>query len=67
MRVAAMGFFSLLPPARIRAWKDLSEIVRRGLQVPFFREVEIITLDRGILPKLCRIGRKPPFLWLPKD
>jgi hypothetical protein len=57
----AQGFFSLLPPARIRARKALSEIVDGSLQVPFFHGSEINALDIGFRPKLAQNGEKPTF------
>ena len=59
----ALGFFSLLPPARIRARKDLSEIVGGGMQEPFFHESEIKGLDIGNARITARTGRKLQFLW----
>jgi hypothetical protein len=60
----AQGFFSLLPPARIRARKDLLRIVRGTFQVLFFHESEIKTLDKGNVGKVRDNGGKLPVLRL---
>ena len=54
----ALGLFSLLPPARIRARKGLSVTVRGRLQVPFFHRSEIMRLDIGNWPKVREKWRK---------
>jgi hypothetical protein len=53
-----------LPPARIRARKDVSETLRLSFQVPFFHESEIKALDKGIAGKLRKNGSKLPILQL---
>jgi len=58
------GSFSLLPPTRIRARKDLLRIVRGTFQVLFFHESEIKTLDKGIAGKVRENGVKLPILRL---
>jgi hypothetical protein len=58
----ALGFFSLLRPARIRIRESGSETVGDGFQVLLFHESEIMPLDIGNRPKVEKIGEKSPFL-----
>src|SRR5205814_3415666 len=58
------GFFSLLPPARIRGRKVVSETLFSSFQVPLFHQNEIKPLDIGFRPIVAENGSKPPFSWL---
>jgi hypothetical protein len=57
----APGFFSLLPPARIRARKAVSETLLGSFQVLFFHENEIKPLDIGFTPKSAKLAENRDF------